>query len=102
MKRPTKILRSLGFCSCGSDEKWEIVKLILERADKKASMYDEASDASSRWVEFAAHVLDGRGLLEHGMSIGRSWLTNDGEELLAFLREHGNDGDKWPEEDVNV
>jgi len=103
-----ELLWKINLCGCGSigpDAEWSIVRLVLERAearedearrDQTPSLYDKADDAAGRWVEFAAKVVDGWGLIEHGGGIGYSWLTGTGGMLLSFLREHGTDRDEWP------
>lgn len=60
---------------------------------------DSADECAPAWVEFCAMLLDHAGLLEHGTSIGRAWLTAEGTEVLRFLREFGTeDGEdgRWP------
>lgn len=100
------IIDRLGLCNCGHAQCWEIVKLMLERAEaldadreNAPSFYDAMDDIPARMVEFVAHVMgsDQWDLLEHGSSIGGAWLTKDGETLLAFLREHGTDQEEWPD-----
>lgn len=79
--------------------------LLLDRAENTLkegkSFYQEADDASGRWVEFGAKVLGSYDLLEHGSGIGYAWLTDDGTKLLEWLRQHGTDDTKWPEEWCN-
>ena len=77
---------------------WEIVKLLLERAeDEKRGYYDPAEGATSNWVKFGASVLDHWDLIEYGTGIGSAWLTDNGKLLLQFLNEFGVDYDQWPE-----
>lgn len=86
-------------CVCGSGTTWQIVLEILERAasDERIGFYKPFSDASARWAEFGAHVLDMMDLLEHGTGIGWPWLSDKGKLLLGFLQEFGTDSNKWPE-----
>jgi hypothetical protein len=99
-------LGAMQICGCGSsDSPWNVVKLLLDRAlslevknfFNEKTFYDEAEDASGRWVEFGAKVLDSYGLLEHGTSIGCAWLTDDGRLLLRFIDEFGQEDSDWPE-----
>lgn len=105
-----KLFARINLCGCGTEAHWEVIKYLLERADAldKQSLdwthgfYGKADDASERWVEFGAKVLDHFELLEHGGGIGYAWLTDDGRFLLEWLRKYGtDDGDIsdpiWPE-----
>lgn len=92
------LIESIGLCGCGTNSTMDIVILVLEKSEKKECMYDAAVDAEGRWVEFAANILDDKGLLEHGGSIGFAWLSDKGIALLSFLRKYGTDRDQWPEE----
>lgn len=71
----------LGLCGCGRPrEVAAMVMGLLERVQEKGPY---------RWSvaeEFALHVLDDRGLLEHGVSVHCPWLTKRGESALALLR----------------
>lgn len=82
-----EIIRSVNLCSCGSDSQWECVLEILVEAEK----HTENGFYRDKWFEFAAKVLDDRGLLEHGTTIGFAWLTDRGKLLLEFLREFGTE-----------
>ena len=87
----------MQLCGCGTDSKYEIVKSMLERAEARGSFYEPLGDTlSAEAVEFIAHVMDHWKLLEHGGSIGYAWLTENGETILQFLRDHGTDTDTWP------
>lgn len=101
-------LSKLDLCGCGSGSEFEIVVLLLDRAkrnqdqpkfefDESLSFYAPCEDASGRWMEFGAKVLDGAGMLEHGTGIGCAWLTDEGNLFLQFLQEYGTDTNKWPE-----
>lgn len=96
----------IQMCGCGTVEhKWPLLLAMLERAEDhktRGYFYDAMGDIPPRAVEFIAHAMDGWGLLEHGTSIGGAWLTQDGSEVLAFLREFGTDdgtaiGGIWPD-----
>ena len=69
------------FCGCCTVEAtWGAVRFELERLD--AGIYD-GNDG------LAAALVYRLGLSEHGTSIRGGWLTPEGTEALAFLREHG-------------
>lgn len=96
----------LNLCNCGSGSNYHMILEMLTRiaslrlkatGDMSDSMYQPAEDASARWVEFVAHVLDSWGLIEHGTGIGWPCLTDDGLLVKAFLEDFGTDDDKWPE-----
>lgn len=91
----------IRMCGCGSETKWHIIKMFLERSEHaeegRESFYQPMGEICGEAVEFIAHVLDGWGLLEHGSSIGWAWPTQKGRDVLAFLREYGTDSNKWPE-----
>lgn len=76
------------FCGCGLPESaWEIVLRLLGYfgTPHEDRNLDEFRDEDY----LAAYVIDHCGLIEHGTSIGGSWLTDDGKEALRFLRKHG-------------
>jgi len=80
----------LGGCGCGSPEKienklWEVFEnfaLSLDDWDKRDSDVYEQLDK-----EILAHWLDSKGLIEHGSSIGGSWLSETGKELYKMFKE---------------
>lgn len=108
------ILERIRFCNCGTtgpNVEWSVIRDLLERSEMREhdtdrpigaagpflpSFYDAMPDASARWVEFGAKVIDSWGLTEHGGGVGQSWLTGTGDLLLTFLREFGTDRDEWP------
>jgi|GEM_PF-1971485 len=110
-KRHQLVIRSLvesvPLCGCGSSEAmWMIIQAALERASKpwpkddvskRAGFYDAMDIARNDdepivlpplAVEFVAQVLTTCDLMEHGGSVGGSWLTPQGKVLLEFLRIH--------------
>lgn len=108
----------LELCYCGRpEETFQLVKELLERAEqlwpenleesaisttKTKCFYDDHKDASKRWVEFGAKVLDMANLLEHGGGIGHAWLTPKGVRVLQFLRQYGTDHNDWPNEELEA
>lgn len=85
------------FCGCGDTRAaWQFVLDYLTDCERKP-------DGKTRWEMgcdnwdgkdyLVRYVLDHLDLTEHGTSIHWCWLTKDGEEVLAFLREFGVDWD---------
>ena len=94
------IISKMNLCGCGSASHWECVLELLCRAeDHKArgSFYGESGSPIAPWIEFGAKVLDSFGLIDHGTGIGWAWLTDDGETLIAFLKDFGTDEDQHPD-----
>jgi hypothetical protein len=81
------IIKRIGLCGCGSGSGWECVLDVLQEAEN----HTDDGFYRDRWFEFAAHMLDSRGMLDHGVGIGCAWLTDDGKLLLEFLRAFGTD-----------
>ena len=81
----------LGGCGCGSgdlpDRAVEVLKNFgREHLSKERwSVYDDPTN------EVLAHWLDSKELIEHGGSIGGSWLTDKGKELLKLVEENNNE-----------
>ncbi len=98
----------LGMCGCGCPEDaYNFCRDVLTKFDRRASR----ADRSAPWVnaedevkklildhpDEAAHVLShlltARKLLEHGGSVGGSWLTKWGEQIV--------DGGKMEEDELS-
>jgi len=93
------ILDDVGFCGCGSSDKYEILKGLLERAVVGGRFDEPLGDAfSGRAVEFIADVMSSShwDLLDHGTSLGGSWLTERGKVLLQFFQDFGANAEGWP------
>lgn len=101
----------LDFCGCGNPEIVltrirDVLRAIANRSAAWRGMpimpLSNESDHSEYAKEQLAktlgpdqaleylmlYVLDAADLTEHGGSVGGSWLTPKGEELLAFLESH--------------
>ena len=87
----------LGMCGCGSPEDaYNFCRDVLTKFDRRANHEDDklpwvmAEDEVKKLIlerpDDAAHVLSHllseRKLLEHGGSVGGSWLTKWGEQLV--------------------
>lgn len=101
-----EVLARANFCNCGGSgpsgaDSWGIVLEVLEFFSTQRAPGTYLSSigpaGDERWVIFAAKVCDSHGWLEHGSNVSFSWLTPEGERVLAFLKEHGVDTDEWPE-----
>ncbi len=75
----------MGACGCGTGVAPYRAVEILENFKKEYTdktrfdVYDNLAD------EVIAHWLDKVGLLDHGGSIGGSWITDKGKEVLAEI-----------------
>lgn len=71
----------LNFCGCGSpDRNIQYVYNVLKRIES-----NKTEDTDTEY--FALYTLDKLGLTEHGGSIGGSWLSEKGKQLLSDMRE---------------
>lgn len=93
----------LGMCGCGTpDEMADFLANLMEIQQKskdKELTFDEREKARKELFEktdndtimdFVFHVLDENGFMEHGGYVGNGWLTDDGKELLSYLK-HNRD-----------
>lgn len=77
----------MGGCGCGSSEEiqrraYEIFEnFSREHSERTMRVYEDLTD------EVLAHWLDSKKLLEHGTSIGGSWLSEEGKALWSALKE---------------
>lgn len=88
----------LGFCGCGCpDDAYALVRGILglapffENGESGTSNGQKVRDllgGSEGAFYLVLYALDRVDLLEHGTSIGRSWLTAKGAHYLALMRKH--------------
>lgn len=89
----------LGLCGCGSPEGAfnfcrEALTIFDRRGDKGGDKWINAEDALSKLIasksddaaHVFAHLLTHLDLLEHGGSVGGSWLTDKGNDIVD-LRE---------------
>ena len=88
----------LGLCGCGCpEETYEVIRKILNiqssnaKWETKQKQFSELCNADmdnanySGLIQFVLYVLDNKGFLEHGSSIGGSWLTEKGKIYLDLL-----------------
>lgn len=103
-----KKLYGLGFCGCGNpDTAYEALRDTLAcfdagdisdgdwkaRCERVDAWFKERGEGYSYLL---LYFIDAAGLLEHGGSVGGSWLTEEGKNVLAVLRDWGTDPDEWP------
>jgi hypothetical protein len=84
----------LNLCGCGNPEDaYVLIRDLLGLAP----FYDHPQQVRDRigGDEGAQHIvlslMDHTGLIEHGSSIGGSWITPKGEHFLGLMRRHGYD-----------
>jgi hypothetical protein len=100
-------------CGCGRpDHFWEVVRDTLDacdagdlsdqawkqRSEKFQALFGPYDQEVDQFKDFALYVVgsDYAELMEHGSSVGGSWLTDDGREALAFLRQWGTEWTDTP------
>lgn len=71
-------------CGCGNREQFQedAYNLFIAIGQKKATFELIYKDL---YTELLAQMLDSRGLLEHGSSIGGAWLSEAGEVLFSLF-----------------
>jgi len=87
-----------GFCGCGSPEDaYDLVKAILglapfyqnwESGRSNGKMAQEVLGGHDGVWYFVLYAIDRTGLIEHGTSIGGSWLTTKGKHYLPLMQAH--------------
>lgn len=110
----------MDFCGCGNPDGVSfMIRDVLRAIDNKVKNYDKMDiheaykqfdkelieklgfNSDNIAFEFILHTLNSAEVLEHGSSVGGSWLTNYGEEILCAFEIVGNeilDVDYWDEE----
>lgn len=84
----------LKFCGCGCPEEVQqyiasILRAHKERSDSSWAKNNirEAINKPEMAELFILYTLDAMDLLEHGGSVGGSWLTKKGEQMMAEFGE---------------
>lgn len=79
----------LGGCGCGSaDQLAEKAVAVLKNFELKPMDPNRFNVSEDIANELLAHWLDNKGLLEHGGSVGGSWLTDKGKEVLKLIKDY--------------
>lgn len=78
----------LGFCGCGDPDAAMVfvrntLKLIGERKEWGEGVEKEIPNEGAYY--FVLYMLDHKGLTEHGGSVGGSWLSSKGDEVLKDI-----------------
>lgn len=77
-----------GFCGCGDpDSAMVLVRDVLKLLSERKGWGEEAKKLlpTEGIYYFILYSLDDKKLTEHGSSVGGSWLTQKGEEVLADI-----------------
>ena len=84
----------LGLCGCGNPENNLLhIKELLKYVESKNTFPDYESwvndgvlkFGSKNAIDFSLYTLDKHELIEHGGSVGGSWLSSNGKYLLEDL-----------------
>ena len=99
--------KTLKWCGCGNPENAlafmrDVMEVMRKRSEENMAESPFVSHGDSNWMKRTReldamlgdgalglsylYVLDAHGLTEHGGSIGGSWLTHEGERVLALLK----------------
>lgn len=76
----------LGGCGCGSSDYFaeKSVKVLkhfaTEHMKRDWDIYEDEA------AEVIAHWMDSKGWIEHGTSIGGSWLSDEGKEIYEVIK----------------
>ena len=77
-----------NFCGCGNpNSSLEFIRDILIIIKEHGAYSDELSKKLSDegLLYFVLYYLDSKGLTEHGGSVGGSWITEKGEEIIQDI-----------------
>lgn len=79
-----------GCCGCSQiDEVFKIMKAVLISFDEEKTYKEITSEIFNDNLGayyIVTGVLDGQGLIEHGVAIRYCWLTGKGKEILHLLK----------------
>jgi hypothetical protein len=84
------IENKLGLCGCiDEDITDDIFSVLLQLGESSGSVYytNFTIEGPDKYKELILHLLDSKGLIEHGGSIRGSWLTDEGREVVKKLAE---------------
>lgn len=87
-------INELPCCGCGNPESvYQAIHTMLSYFDlknkpqiPKSKEFDKIDIYENPFVLFMAYYLDNEEYLNHGTSIGYSWLTEKGETMLRYLK----------------
>lgn len=76
-------------CGCGrSDDFIELAWTVLDYFSQDIMQRQSGFIYDKPENELLAHWLDTKGLIDHGSSIGVSWLTEDGKQLHKVISDN--------------
>lgn len=84
-----------GLCGCGSSDELELLAVEVLTAAARGTLREWIGENLER--EFVVHALGDHGLLEHGVSIFGSWLTDLGKAVLESYKQFPKKSDDWYE-----
>jgi hypothetical protein len=102
-----EIIKSLKFCGCGDpDAGYSGLRdflAIFDAGDRSEAAWKAKCDRVTEWFKklgdptayLLLYFFTETDLIEHGGSVGGSWLTEKGQLALEFLRDCGTDPDEW-------
>lgn len=75
-----------GLCGCGHsvDIGDDVINIIISLGNKK--FQEKAWD--DKYEELILHLLDSKGLTEHGSTVYGSWLTDEGKNILSIIKKY--------------
>ena len=79
-----------GLCGCGHTEALELraVEILTAVSYGRLEQMLSGEPDCEFELEFICHLFTEKGLLEHGVCVRQSWLTEKGKALLESYREH--------------
>lgn len=84
-------VKYLRGCGCGSADEIaeDVLKVFIALGERGDDNWNECGELiySDKYHELIAHMIDGAGLIEHGSSIGGSWLNEEGKEVYKEYKE---------------
>lgn len=94
------VFNELHFCGCGEPEKaMQYLVNILQALKTRGEDWNDENNKKVNELlpeygcepkaAITLYLLDGAGLIEHGSSIGGSWLTSEGHAFLEDMQRVG-------------
>ncbi len=97
-------IQSLDFCGCGNPcEGYDaLLDTLSSYSTGDRQKWAEArggnwSGAGNGYDFLILYFLNAHDMMEHGGSVGGSWLTKKGKAVKLFLEEWGTDPGEWPD-----
>lgn len=88
----TVICDKLRFCGCGNpDLVFDEVIKVLRACPLYEGNWQPSPDLGPIGQELLLYVMSDADLIEHGSSVGGSWITPEGERFLAVVGDRPHD-----------